>query len=494
MMAIAVPNAYAGDRSRFGVAINLQAPDNPTNYDWAALGAKWFHAWIPYPDYDLSGLDFYPLVGGYGDLMGSETLESLQQQYNWRPQYYPPGTVWRIGSELQYDTFCTKNGVPLNPCRAVTADEYAQKFTKYQNIIRQLQPYGSTYKLAIGYINAVVEPGRPFALGALLDAYVARYGVPMPVDVFTVNSFGFGRTVDFEITFKYTIETYRQVMADKGFREKPLIATEVGVLQGIYVSSIPTSYVTAFLVQAFDWLLTARSDTTGMPSDDNRLVQRWAWFGFTGWHPENKYKWSKTALFDIDTKQITAVGLAYKAYVESLDEDVDVDVFPGWNLLSVPIELESYAITDVLASLDGSYDMAHTYDAQAEEWRIYTVGAPQGANTLTTVGPGDGLWVHATQADTWTVTGQELDSTQIPLYTGWNLIAYPVLEENTIADALSSIAGKYTAVYTYDPTQADPWLRHVADAPSWVSTLSDMTPGKGYWVNVNQDCTVAFGQ
>jgi hypothetical protein len=154
--------------------------------------------------------------------------------------------------------------------------------------------------------------------------------------------------------------------------------------------------------------------------------------------------------------------------------------------------LTSYAITDVLSSLAGSYDMAYTYNAQTDEWRTYTVGVPPGANTLITLNPGDGLWVHATASDTWTVTGEDRSITEVPLYTGWNLIAYPVTEAKSISDALSSIAGKSTALYTYDGTQQDPWLKYATGTPAWVSTLSQMTPGRGYWVKVNQNCTVVF--
>jgi hypothetical protein len=355
-----------------------------------------------------------------------------------------------------------------------------------------LQPHGTTYKFAIAFINAIAEAGRPYTLADVLDAYKARYGVNMPVDVFNLHVYGFGRSIDFDYIFVPTITTYRQVMANKGYRDKPLIITELGVLEGVYVSSIPISYTTSFMVQAFDWLRTARSETTGMPSDENRLVQRWAWFAFTSWHVTDPQKWVKTALFNYDTKQITAVGAQYRDYLAALTYTVNVPVQPGWNMLSVPVELTSYAITDVLSSLAGSYDLAYTYDAQADEWLIYIVGAPPGAHTLTTLNPGDGLWVRVTASDTWTVTGEEQSITEIPLYTGWNLIAYPVTEARSISDALSSIAGKYTAVYTYDPAQADPWLKYTVGVPSWVSTLSQMTPGKGYWVKVNQNCTAIF--
>jgi hypothetical protein len=325
----------------------------------------------------------------------------------------------------------------------------------------------------------------------VLDAYKARYGVNIPADVFNLHVYGFGRSMDFDYIFVPTITTYRQVMANKGFRDKSLIITEVGVLEGVYVWDIPTSYVTSFMVQAFDWLRTARSDTTGMPTDDNRLVQRWAWFAFTSWHASDPHKWDKTALFNYDTKQITTVGEQYRDYLAALTHTVNTTVRPGWNMLSVPVELSSYAITDVLASLSGNYDLVYAYDAQADEWLIYDPDGPPGANTLTTLDPRDGLWVHATANDTWTLAGEEKSITQIPLYTGWNLIAYPVTDARSISTALSSIAGKYTAVYTWDSAGED-WLKYVLGVPSWVSNLSTMTPGNAYWVKVNQNCTAVF--
>ena len=489
VVACLAPSASAGDRSRFGFGANSRA----TDYDWATLGASWFHIWGPYMNYTLLGMEFYAMVAAYGDLMGTEDLAYLQQRYNWRPQNYPPGTVWIISNELEYDMFCTKNGTPIT-CRAITADEYAQKFKKYYDMVRQLQPYGSTYKFAIGFINAIVEQTRPYTLADVLNAYQARYGVPMPVDVFNLHVYGFGRSIDFDYCFTPTVTQYRQVMANKGYRDKPLMITELGVLEGVYVQDIPESYVLDFMVQAFDWLREATSDTTGMPSDGNRLVQQWAWFALTSWAPglNQEHKWHRTALFDIDTKQITNVGLQYKDYVENLTHTEDTPLVPGWNLLSVPVELDSYDITDVLSSIAGSYDLAYAYDAVSDEWRVYNPGGPPGGNTLETLSPNEGLWVHATRSDTWTVMGQVRATVQVSLYTGWNLIAYPLTAEKPITEALSSIASKYTAVYAYDPTDPDLWLKYLPGAPSYVSNLAAMTPGYGYWIKVTQNCTATF--
>ena len=36
--------------------------------------------------------------------------------------------------------------------------------------------------------------------------------------------------------------------------------------------------VRRFMYATFDWLLSARDPELGYPRDDQRLVQRWAWF------------------------------------------------------------------------------------------------------------------------------------------------------------------------------------------------------------------------
>lgn len=73
----------------------------------------------------------------------------------------------------------------------------------------------------------------------------------------------------------------------------------------------PYERVKDFMYASFDFLLTARDDFLGYPADDNRLVQRWAWYslGDTVYPTGN--------LFDPDTGQITPLGLAYGSYVSS---------------------------------------------------------------------------------------------------------------------------------------------------------------------------------
>jgi hypothetical protein len=71
----------------------------------------------------------------------------------------------------------------------------------------------------------------------------------------------------------------------------------------------------------------------------------------------------------------------------------------------------------------------------------------------------------------------------ISLYSGWNFVGYPSIASNDIAFALSSIAGKYDAVYHFNATDLqDPWKSDIG------GDLNFMSPGEGYWIHAREDC------
>ena len=69
-------------------------------------------------------------------------------------------------------------------------------------------------------------------------------------------------------------------MAGKGERNKPLWITEYGSLfPPTRLDLGATDAKTAsFMVGTFNFLLSARDEATGLPGDQNRLVQRWFWY------------------------------------------------------------------------------------------------------------------------------------------------------------------------------------------------------------------------
>ena len=77
-----------------------------------------------------------------------------------------------------------------------------------------------------------------------------------------------------------------------------------------------------------------------------------------------------------------------------------------------------------------------------------------------------------------------LPPTEVP--SGWHLISIPVKPIDTHPRAvLSSIDGKYSSVWAYDPAAG--WSVY---APGLTSNLQTMEPGVGYWIKMEQEGTL----
>jgi hypothetical protein len=149
----------------------------------------------------------------------------------------------------------------------------------------------------------------------------------------------------------------------------------------------------------------------------------------------------------------------------------------GWNLISLPLKQKDTNISEVLRSIDGDYNIVQWYDAKEGIWRFSTVD-------LTKINRTMGFWIHMKNSSKLKIVGSLLDSTDIIMYEGWNLVGYPSLKQRELNDALSGINWK--AVQSYDALDSiDSWKHNNPDKPENMNDLEDMRPGRGYWVYVN---------
>jgi hypothetical protein len=203
-----------------------------------------------------------------------------------------PGALWLIGNEPE----CTYQA-------NLTPDAYAQRYYKAYTEIKSADPMA---RVAIG---GVVQPTplRLQWLDMVRGRYQSRYQTPIPVDVWNIHNmilmerkdgYGAGIPVGIEAElgkyypwqentnmdyFKAHIVDMRKWMEARGYRDKPLIISEYGVLYpcSYWDTVAPPSCVdriNTFMDATFEYMLTATDDTTGYPADGNRLVQRWSWF------------------------------------------------------------------------------------------------------------------------------------------------------------------------------------------------------------------------
>ncbi len=106
-------------------------------------------------------------------------------------------------------------------------------------------------------------------------------------------------------------------MVNKGEREKPLWITEYGsLLPPIDPPGGPDYYNVSdqdtanFMLATFDFMLSATDDQTGLPGDENRLVQRWFWYSLN----DHRYNYGGS-IYDPDNgNTLTLVGQAFQDY------------------------------------------------------------------------------------------------------------------------------------------------------------------------------------
>ena len=109
--------------------------------------------------------------------------------------------------------------------------------------------------------------------------------------------------------FRQQVIDFRAWMAERGYRDKPLAITEMGLAILNEGQNTP-EVVARFLEDTFTWLDDATDDQIGYPADDNHLVQRWAWYSLYTPH----YSTSNLANLEMDD-ELTDIGQAFRAYI-----------------------------------------------------------------------------------------------------------------------------------------------------------------------------------
>lgn len=279
------------------------------------LGLGWYLAWKTFENpRKPEGVEFWQMirVREEGFRPNKATIQRVIQAN--------PGATWLIGNEP--DVIWQDN---------VTPARYAEWYHELYYLLKEADP---TCQVAIGGVTQPT-PLRLQYLEMVLSFYQTRYGEVMPVDIWNIHNFILreergswgvdippGLTVnqgilyelddhdDLEV-FKAQIINFRQWLADRGQRDKPLIISEFGILMPEDYGFDPER-VQRFLYGTYEFMLTATDEQIGYPADDNRLVQRWAWYSLS----DRRY--STGNFIDFATGDLTSLGQAHQKFISGL--------------------------------------------------------------------------------------------------------------------------------------------------------------------------------
>jgi hypothetical protein len=303
---ISSPEAW---RIGFGLALAAEA-----SYWGPRLGAGWFLDWTVSRQPRYIEPDHWQMV------RVGEDCSSLTPEGAARIALRYPGGVWIIGNEP--DVIWQDNVAP---------ERYAQVYHDFYQALKAMDP---SAKLAVGGVSQAT-PLRLAYLDRVLGAYQSRYGIRLPVDVWTVHGFVLreqrgswgvdippgmdadqGRLYEIEDhgrldLFEAQLRAFRAWMADRGYQDVPLAVTEFGILMPPEYG-YGSEFTADYLSRSFSLLHSMRDSETGYPPDDHRLAQRWAWFSLA----DSRYPTGN--LVDLASGRLTPVGRAFRDYVEGL--------------------------------------------------------------------------------------------------------------------------------------------------------------------------------
>jgi hypothetical protein len=149
---------------------------------------------------------------------------------------------------------------------------------------------------------------------------------------------------------------------------------------------------------------------------------------------------------------------------DSENIDIIVELQSGWNLVGLPLAVESNFYQDLFpTSVSGTlYGFNGIYTSESE---------------LT---PGSGYWLNSSDVDSAIISGVPISNMTISLDQGWNLISG--VSETTNLSAISDPGEIIIPGTVYGFTGA-------------YSGASELSPGQGYWINANADgdITISIG-
>lgn len=166
-----------------------------------------------------------------------------------------------------------------------------------------------------------------------------------------------------------------------------------------------------------------------------------------------------------------------------------VSLVPGQNLIGLTVIPTSSVPASVFGMLGSNLKSVFQYQcAQNPPFVFYNPNIPAFLNTMTTVDIQHGYWVEVITTGTLQVTGTvPTYPVSIPLCVGTNMIAYPSKVNVALPGALNaSIAGFWNSVFG----EPFPFKFYNPNIPPFLNTLTNMGPGRGYYLDMNTAVTL----
>ncbi|UCG69799.1 MAG: right-handed parallel beta-helix repeat-containing protein, partial [Thermoplasmata archaeon] len=180
-------------------------------------------------------------------------------------------------------------------------------------------------------------------------------------------------------------------------------------------------------------------------------------------------------------------GAGVQDHYPLMNPHVNLYLYPGWNLISLPYIPYDTELSTLLEPIKGSYDAVQWFNATDtdDHWKHNQVSKALNLNDLNDINHMICFWIHITKANgiMFEYRGMApIENQTITLYSGWNMVGYPSLTCYTRTEGLNDLTfGQEVDLIQWYDAQTQTW-HDMGENDYFV-------PGRGYWIHSKVETT-----
>jgi len=166
-----------------------------------------------------------------------------------------------------------------------------------------------------------------------------------------------------------------------------------------------------------------------------------------------------------------------------------IDLFDGWNIISYYVTPNDMNHLHILQPLISSNMLVKVIDEAGNF--IQEIPGFGWMNTIGNMVSTEGYYIKVNQNAQLSPYGILVNTPlDIGLSNGWNIMGYPTMDTINAIDILQPLIDSSQLTKVID--ESGGFIQEIPGI-GWVNTIGNFTPGEGYYIKVNQNCSLSVG-
>lgn len=160
----------------------------------------------------------------------------------------------------------------------------------------------------------------------------------------------------------------------------------------------------------------------------------------------------------------------------------------GWNMMSLYVTPYNINMKNIVQPLIDSSSLIKVIDETGSI--IQEIPGLGWLNTIGDMYNTEGYYIKVANNDTLSIEGSQVETpTSIPLFSGWNMIGYPL---QVGQDAMAAIQPLITnSSFIKIINEAGGFIQYIPGL-GWLNTIGNFEPGEGYYIKVSANATLVL--